>query len=1168
MEILTPADFVNEFHNLNGVVISERKKNFFILLNRASQNFSSDDVDSAIKNLQPTTYQEKLFFVKTLIYFKKIEPLLEVLKKCNREHIKMVVKQKWFIQEAFRDITSASLVNEFFPWVSYSTCLKLLGRIPNYWTEEKNDELFDYIQKRYGFSYALKILHTCSSSKIETHLKEESPLLTTNQLISLLNRNEELFKLYINQRYSVNNPYVDQKVLNILANKSVDLLLELMDNKLIDLKILSTSASVRLLNISKQKLYEDPNFFKIFNIRSLVKHLGSDFKTFLQHKFSQNIDKFTSQSIYSNLFKRYPKSSRWSLFIEVYHKVYNKNIEEFLKTTDTFVITLNPDKKTISQWAGYKYESTKEDIYLKYFPPLASIPIIKGKIDVTSDARKREEMIKLLISSCAVNGDLESLDEVLEYINERHKNEDPNAHRRLVEFFLNEFKTIGFTKNQLDFVHEQIIFIKTQGLIDFFYYEHFFVVILKYSYENHKDLFNKLLLEYLRDLYTSKIWYYGNNQIHFGEFKREILIEMCKIFPQVVVSKNDYFLEFTRIFVEIIVQLSTINILEYPVFVSAIQEACNKSDLSYNDVILVSLGIQYNTNFPRLTFLDETTIFNYLSLVNKREQFVFFKDFFKRIVTKGQLTELELKIVSFVLENVDTSVVGNLEPILKNYPLLLLPNIEKNWKNINLDYLIKIIKHYTHIGMDRILCDYLINNWLEADLPTQKDAVKILLKLLPEEDFIKFFEKNINVLTSVPDLTTEEIKSHKIQCQLAGDFKNVSEPLKYLPLLQKYCTQDYIKFALPSLYSFFSRLAEKNIYSYIEFLIQDVLLKKYIIYFSCQFLKIDFVINLLRNVVPDDYNVLNTLCIVTLIYFINTRDEELFKLFIKYVTMIDIYDKKLFAKLIKRAPPKMFISEYIEVCWRKIEDINTDDDKVNKLLDNLLKHTFDKNVITRLTTSFITDIISRYLPIESVDRLSNIQKFTILCLIYRESEKSSNYKLTFDILSRLKMKSINNFCQTAIDLYYTNVDSEFIDDFIKHWVEKFSLAETLNEHITLKLFRKFLNPIDETKAENIINYLNELIDELGMHIFEIFIDNLRKYLNDLNEVSKYNLLYLMLGYKMSAITCVLVLKLLKPVDQGLSEDAKPIHAKIMEKIKTFEEPIVTAYYEMYLHNLH
>uniref|UniRef100_A0A1Y1N0Y8 Uncharacterized protein n=1 Tax=Photinus pyralis TaxID=7054 RepID=A0A1Y1N0Y8_PHOPY len=117
-------EFITNFHNLNGVTIGERRKNLFLLL----KAYKKDGGDLNFAHLQPRTFLEEKFRVDVLIYFKRVEELIEVLKNEKTFLLGRIFKERWFL-EALCKVSAKDLITDVFPNVSFRVKVKIVNKL-------------------------------------------------------------------------------------------------------------------------------------------------------------------------------------------------------------------------------------------------------------------------------------------------------------------------------------------------------------------------------------------------------------------------------------------------------------------------------------------------------------------------------------------------------------------------------------------------------------------------------------------------------------------------------------------------------------------------------------------------------------------------------------------------------------------------------------------------------------------------------------------------------------------------------------------------------------------------------------------------------------------------------------------------------------------------------
>ncbi|CAH1098476.1 unnamed protein product [Psylliodes chrysocephalus] len=1172
------TDFATKFHNLEGDLIRDRKKSFFKLLKETALNSTQSDINQAIENLRPKSYQEKLFWVETLVYFKKTAPLIELLKEGNREYVKIIVRQKWFIEDAFKDMSALELVNQFFPCVSYSTRLKLLRRIPNCWSEEKVDELFDAVQKRYGIYIALDVLHVCSTSKIKRILEENEILLHAHQVIHIFKKNEDLFKIYID--YSVNlfkKPYDEKGVLNLLAYKNPSLFLQLLKSNKIVIKKLPKTATAGIVNMAKQEILEDPqHYYKILNARALVSMLKTDFVTFYRTFFPKKFQEITSTCYSIKILKHLPKNTRWRAFYETFKINFpQKSISELFMAIDSTILKLNPGKEIVKTWAEVKYKATNDENFLQYYQTAISIPMLKEKINVTSDKVKRQAMLMLLITTCAENKDVQSLEEVMQYVESRHKNEDAYTYRKIMEFICNTFNNGELSKKHWDFIRQQVILIRTKGTINFYDYRSIVDQLLVYGYKNDKQLFYVVAKEYIKDAADSSL-YFGDS-LQNSDLDREIFLEFCKLLPELLLEDHKYFKSTISSTIEEFNKIGQLrpedplNLLQFPYLVSAIEGTVNKNVFDYHEERIIKFAILYHLNVPKysLPFLNATKICEVLSSVTKDQNGVY-GDVVRSIVKKERFSETERVILIHFLERQDLDKVGDwmmgyiIDDLLLQHPAYLAKYFDRIYSRDLACFDKKWIRHYSHLGLNKKIYECLSKDWMQQDHQLQLNIMNIIQNLLSEEEYIDFVDQHFSPDKHLDD-SHDNIVILQMQQYIAGLLKKANTAIKYLPLLLKFCKEDLLNYTLPSLYSLFSRSPENKLHPFIKILSErDIFIRKHAVFLSCEFLDYNYVFNLLKSSDCSPHPSRKYLCMAALKYFAKNCSEQLFILTTKFLDMINKSHKEIFSTLVRIRIPKTYRARYIEICWKLFENVDDDKINVNKHFDRLLEQSFDEDVLKSISPLFVKNVINRHLFIQGEHRLINIDKFAVLCLEYRSIERPNNFAMVFGTLSKSNKRIISGFCTVFVNFVYSNPDSKFINTYIENWNKYFSTVDALDEYITFNLLLKYSSHPLEEYATAAVDYLEQLIYEFGPPVFDVFKVGFENLMGKMKKIDQYNLFYSMINYKTTPATCVLVIQLLTPISDEETEDLKSVYDKIIQILESSKEEIVKCCYEIYL----
>uniref|UniRef100_A0A6P7G3J6 Uncharacterized protein LOC114337284 n=1 Tax=Diabrotica virgifera virgifera TaxID=50390 RepID=A0A6P7G3J6_DIAVI len=1024
----------------------------------------------------------------------------------------------------------------------------------------------------YGFYVALNVLQTCSARIIENILGEHETVLTINQVLYLLNRSDRLFSMYMDHWESIfKKPYKEKNIITLLACKYPELFLELHRNEKICCYKLTASASVGLLVVLKEELYNDSyRFGKILNARKLVKSLGSELQIFYRHLMPNKFEDLNENSLCIQLLKYVPKKTRWELLTQSLNTVFPQNsIKNFLEIIDETILKLNPGKDVIYQWARIKYENSSDDNFLQYYPSSESIPLIKEMINLCSDMRNRQSLINHLISTCAHNNDLWSLDKVLEYIVSRHKNEEPYAYMRQIQFLLTAFKTEEFSKEHWNFIQQQLVLMRAKD-IHYTQYIDIEVAFLEYAYTNDRDAFKLEATELMKRACDGiRLWNYKRD-FENSKLKYELFLELVSVFLKEVPSRSDCYKDVQACLIIELVDLSKeypqkcINISDYPEFMSVIETMLTKNKkFRYIDFQVITSIITYNIEFPQfaLTCLTEAKALEVVQNIAYISSIWFFVE---SLISKKYLSVLETNILSSSIDKLDENAWELryiFKPLVTHHPKIILKYINKFIYSMQF---CKEMRHYSHLELDQKICDYFINGWPEASDERKETALKILIQLLDEDEFIKFVNEHLKI-TLTKNENADDVILNKIQMQILCSFKEVMISQKYIPLLLNLCDGNIQEAAPPSFCSLFARSPEKVLYSFIENMFkQNSQMQECSLILSSQFLEQNYVIKLIKIKKPNSYSTLKFICLFALKVFVKTESEDVLTLFINFTNMFEEYDRGIFSSFVKTKVSKKYAFRYIETCWKMIEQFMLGKKKGYDFLNKLLTRALDEEVVKSLSSTFVKNIITSYFT-EGDKRLSNINSFVLYCLAYREEDNEINYKMIFEMLAKLSKGNICLFCYDFVEFQNHINQQLFVDNFIQHWKQNFVAKDTINEHIMLDLLCQSMKESKEDFAKTVVDYLQRSISDVGPFAYLVYARNLDQLLSKTKRFNIYELLHLMLPYKPSSTIYIFVLNILKPVDDEETEEVKITYKSILGILKDSKEPIVKCCYEQYVY---
>ncbi|CAG9855535.1 unnamed protein product [Phyllotreta striolata] len=1181
------GDLATQFHHLEGDLKGERQKSLYKLITKPGLFANEKQLNDALQNIVPKTYQEKAFYVDILIYFKRTEKLLEIMKSGNQVFATKILKQQWFYDQAFANIGAKELFENFLPYFSYIVRKKLLHRISLCWQEDKMDELYDYLDKYYGFVDASDILHNCSIEKIKLTLEENEIKLKPNQVLQLYKRNPDIFKHYLTYFKTLTKTrYSEDKVVNYVALNDPKLFLELERNELISASKIGRRTTKTVMKVSKAEISSDiKRYSKFLNKPILVRKLSPDFKSVYRSVFPGKFSALFNTVRYSNwnMIKYYPKKRRWDLFFSICtEKFQNKTIKDILTSFDSEIKEYHPPSEIIHQWAKISYEKRENDYetYLKYYPISSAIQLIKERINLTSDQYKRRSLIRSLLQACAENKDLNALTEVLKYISTRHRSENVSLRSEILDEITNQFDLKELNETHWYYINEQIQLLKIQNEFSYFQFCRIFERYLEFLFENKRN-HDAALDDYIQLIIGNSLF---RLDLKNPAIEKEIHSAICARFPSFVKAGSEDSISYL---ITAIIKFDLdhkehfIDLNSYPYFLKRIEDSFEKNPKMTGDRRQVITDVLiYNETFPEHAVrVDQSAVLEtFVFVTNEVESGVFwFTSVFEKLVMKKNRSELAGLLLKYCFEKIDADYLWNelATWLLKNDPKTLVPYFDLFLKSCIIDgYTSDDITHlliqYSHLNFDTKATLFLkqqLDIVEETDSSTVHKILSSLLMLLPNEEFIKIVEERYLPVKDKLDLQDEKMRVlYKIQCDLAKILSKVQEPYKMLPLVMKFCRGDFLQAALPALYSAFYNSPQRVLYPYVEELgKRAVSCRKHAIFLSCAVLDREHSMNLLRSTNESNASSQKHLFAATLKYFLRNPSRELLLRVVDNMKTIDKNDVETLESLQRAGVPKKFRHVYLEKCWCFFESLENADVNVSGYLETLLG-LMHGDVLVAMSKEFIAYILRKYFSALGNKRLRRVDGFVVNVLRDRVEERGENAKIVFDIAANFTRKSRHSFFEAFLAVAREEATKkDFVLVFSEHWVGNFTIVQTLQEHIALRLLLIRLdNPGLDEFAAGVVVYMNELISELTFLVILTFKEQLVDALGLLELKDRLRFYLSVLRQSSDPNVCVLVIQILDEIDESdedENEDVVDIYKEIKSNLRNVNVPIVMAYYK-------
>lgn len=993
-----------------------------------------------------------------------------------------------------------------------------------------------------------------------------------NQVLHLFNKNSELLEIYLDYYKKKSNiPYKESKISNCIAKKNPDLLFKLEKEEKIYVSRLGRRTTKNVIDLVKTDVRQDfKRYQTFFNQLVLIKNLGEDFKDVYLKIFPKKSSEVCHYSECKTILKYYPKNKRWPLFANTFHtKFPDKNINSYLGEDITL---LNPSREVMGTWAEHVYKKENRDVFIKYMSSSKAIPVLKEKINLTSESGKRIELVELLLGTCKVNEDFAALEEVLKYFCFRHRNEDLNFRQSFLSRLDGEFKLDDFNETHWKYINEQIKIMKIQKEVQFWRIERFLEKHLEFVFKTGRD-FKDYVIDYIK--YNCQEDAYSKFALNFKnpEVERKILIEILKVFPDIETSLPG---NLQQIKIALMKRLFTLseefpdyfidfNNYEYlKLFLNKeIRDFSNKNDTFYQ---FINNLLLYKLKFPQVKLLNnDDEVMKLIVKICQNNGYSYLNTCIHKFILKkirnnfeNQLLNSYFNIIS--IKNPDFVIINW---FLKYEPTILVPFFTEICKKFII-FDGKLIKLLSHFGFDDET-KRIYTTKLDSDVSDDYlNVVEVLQKLLPTNEYATLINNKFIPIKPKLDLNDEDqTKTYKIQCTIAKNLHRVEQPLALLDIVPKFCVGDYFQSALPALQSVFYRSIENQLYSHMEALAEKaaISVRKHALFLSCEILKQQYVLELLQSKEESNVSSEKHLFLATLKYYIKNPREDLWELLIKNLYTIVKNDTETLERLANINIPKKYKARYIEKCWEFFEKIKLDDVNVDKYFETLLINcTNQTDILVSLPSGFVKNIIDNYY-FKTSDSF-HLGRFIIKYLDHKGYTDETLLTSLLNILVKEKKSNLKDFFSSLWSC--SDLPKNFVVAFSKYWNKYFNIADAFEEHVCLHLL--LLSSISSSSrhlAETCVTYINEIISQFSLNAFGLLHEIFNKFVNSKNNKERYELFYDMVNIKPCSFVYILVLQNIIPVDDDEDEHFE-LYQSIIESIRNVEDPIVKIYYGKYI----
>ncbi|CAG9772568.1 unnamed protein product [Ceutorhynchus assimilis] len=1126
------VEFLDEFYNLEGIHCKERKGNFFKLL-----HYTNPEVLAEV-DIKPRNYLENIFYVDLVIRTKKVDKLIEILKEGNGLLTSKIIKQKWFFEEAFKDMSEENIVNEFLPCLSFSLRMKILKKMSLAFSEERNDKMFDHIFERYGIFLAQQFLFGCTSVKISEIFQTHKITLSIEQLKRILAKDSNLVKTYFDE-YKKNHGRMfgstadntdNGDFLSYLVWKYPHLYSEFMTYLDCPLNAGRLTTKALLKTNEKDILENTEQLPKRFHIGVVTRNVKDFHKEYLHKYFPKKIDEINDWNLKTKIEKflnKYPKKIRWNVFSEAFQRAYDTDVLDHLEILNEHFM-LSAPINVRAKWAVIKYKKSDDTKFLKFFDkPKEAIALLKDKINVTSDRKKRCAFVQDMMKVCSFNKDYETYEEVLKYVLSRHKNEDTYTCQEffstIVEDIDYELSTEGFCKCLNDFVELS----RAKG--DHLPYRNMsqyitFLIKKNLPYEKTVEQFftNSLKQKYVLE---SNLNYFDDD----FEVKRVLMIHMANKLAPALVGKQrkeiatwllKEIFDFNQKYNDFWIDLN-----EVPIFTEYLQEIFAKKNVSDDDDVTFIEKLILN-NFGLYDRMPVKVCENELleivkAICNEKTKnwigrlFNTLLDTIKFLrITKFEANLLEsfFNELIFLLDAFDRKRA--IEYFIRNEPVVILKYFDKILQteddNSLVDY--HLFKLYSHVGFDEKLINHvkpLVD--IGSTCENKKQVIENLSKLMGTEDFINLISAYIPTKAKL-DLEDEQQKEmYEVQCALSKNLTNLDDFAKIIPLLYPFCQGDYLQSSLAILYKTLYRISETQAAPLINTLMERaVSTRKHAVFLGFNILPEKSALVIFDTLAAKETNTSAKKYLFQgiLKYFLKNPEESVLYKVCKSMSFIDKNDKELLedlAKSFEKVPIK-WRPIYFENTWDYLTDIEKREDldvsnHRTKLFSAINK--YDIEFYSSLKDSFCQKLLKKcfFSNDSTFMNKDGVFSFVVKYLLAYKDDK--HFEFVFDIIQSYKdrywetyddnQRYIIDFFQYILTIF-VEMDIAFFNLFETYWERTFKHEESFSEYILLKfmiLYKK--NPNIDEFAKQVSKSLGELITEYGPFVNNLLLETVRQF---------------------------------------------------------------------------
>ncbi|KAF5303595.1 hypothetical protein FQR65_LT08196 [Abscondita terminalis] len=1050
---LTTEEFLTEFHALAGLTKGEKKKNLFALLN--------DNVDGAFdfSMLKPQSLFEQILKFEVLKFYKNHSELLEMMLEENPTVIQKIFKLQWFVKDTFESMEPERLISEIFPNLSYNAKVKLLNRMCLFVEDaSKIDEYFWSIKEAYGRYLAFKLLPACSETLIINVMDDNTVELTPKQLMLMINRNpshtEDIFERLYNydRKVDIADKYKD--VFRHIMQNDVSAFIRLNEKYGSTFKLGWRATRKFVTNNKDVCLNNSEKLYKLLKETEIAKCLKHDFAQFYANIFPKSLENLVSDFDYfTSILQNLKDEDKLNLLFDTFKHFYNEDLLNYYQFMVPKVFEwMSSDYKDDWLENHSKPKEIPEETWISFMATAKSIPLLKEKIK-NSNVTQREELVKALVITCKINRDEVALEEVCEYMVEKHSDDNHFVRKAFLEEVMHNFNLKKLQEQHWKYLNELV---KSAWINDDFYFTcvPYFESYISICFDKglpYED-YIKLWLEHGCGLYSLV-----DEDLKFQKRFHEVIVD---IFP--LCYSGD--------------ELKT-QMLDYTINISSWNNIHPKQRISlfnYPDVVENVLERIRNSEVK-----DEEKVFAMTCLMTDYEKA---KELNLLEVLASKPEEIIISVqIEWFLKHHHSDVLPLIKPLMKQMLKTSLPH----YKAFNQIVDPEMIDAVTEVCKEKLESD-------EDDVKIR--SIQVLSVVLPPQEFLQVLKEHL----------PQDLPTSKFQKFLPKMFTNVIPAHAAFESVVEYCQGDYLKWTRDALYDICSKSAEKRLRNFIDTLSTlDIPAKKHSMIIALTLTNKEDTSNFLKDFVENEESEANRKRLLKSILKLISKNPEdcLWQLLVDKFESLFKDDVSVTCKLtkLKRIPKDLF-PNYVLFTWNVLDALpsneNVDEEKT-KILE----------MITQTNILWLPNDFCRKLICDNIFQVTHtklsdeLSSFTCKYLIYFDNDFVDEVLCIMKKVFRSSCKNVNSFVITFCEMFIKEkIDRNgVLASFANNWNDKFQPHESLENYLYIHFTLIWLDSLESESIEAVGGRIAEIcnnifdIQSLDVYIFADVFTNFKNY---------------------------------------------------------------------------